>query len=93
MTKEERETIIRWDEASDECEIYSCYTGVWTRCEKLGLKPCDVQTKNGIVISKTYKCTKKHVSIRKPYVMPEEQRARASELCKKYGFKKGRRNA
>ena len=67
MTKEENETIIQWDEATDIATIYTCSSPVMNRCRKLGLNLMEeIKTKRGTAISRTYEINKKLISLRKP---------------------------
>lgn len=69
ITREERETVITWDESSDRVTIYTCSKPIMRRCEKLGFNQIDEQhlTKEdgGGLASKTFKCTRKDILIRK----------------------------
>ena len=44
MTKSERETIIRWDEAEHVVSVYSASAITWRKLERLGL-PIDQETR------------------------------------------------
>jgi len=71
----ERETIINFNAAETDAQIYSCQSNIWRRCEKLGLIPKDIiKNIKGDIISKTYYCPKKWVKIRKPRKLSEDQK-------------------
>lgn len=92
-------SIIYWEERrknneysgdSDKATVYTTDTTMLTKLHKLVKKApeewrlVDQGTVNGIVISETFECPKKLISLRSiPRVITEEQRQAASERLKK----------
>jgi len=84
MLAEEKETIINWTDADDFAVVYSCHRRIWTRLEKLGIKPVRVsKSRNGRVDGKEYHVPKKWIKISRPRRMSEEQKLRSKELMKR----------
>lgn len=72
MTKEERETIINFNDADDTADVYSCQSFVWTRLHKLGFTPYDtIKNARGTVISKSYTIPANFVLLRRPKRMSQ----------------------
>ena len=83
LTKHEKETIITWNEESDKAEIYTCSKPVMRRCEKLGFEQIDEQRfrkEDGGVVSKTFRCTRRDILIRKfrPQKLSDVERRKRS---------------
>jgi hypothetical protein len=81
MKAVERETIISFDDASDECQIYTCSRPVMTKLDRL----CKSQPDN-YKLSKTYTTNKGLISFRadkQKREMTEEQKKAQSDRMKK----------
>jgi hypothetical protein len=87
LSAEERETIITFDDSSNECEIYTCSRPMMTKLDRL----CKDNPKNYKLVkkdaySKTYHTSKRFISFRSGAVkreLTEEQKAKAAERLKK----------
>lgn len=66
MTKDERETILRWDESSDVVELYTANASTARKWERLGfpMTPISKNTK-GDVTGWIGQATKDRVSVRR----------------------------
>lgn len=86
-TNEERETIIRYDDASDECRIYTCNRALIARLDRYCLSnPKQWKLYDKDEYSKTYRTTKKLITIREKSVkkeMTDEQRQAAADRLQK----------
>lgn len=86
-TNDERETIIRYDDASDECLIYTCNRALITRLDRYcQSNPKQWKLYDQDEYSKTYRTTKKLLTIREKSVkkeMTQEQRQAASDRLKR----------
>lgn len=72
MDKYERETIINWNMAENTATIYSCQESVWSKCRKACYKELEDEIRKderGRVISNTFACPKKCISLRKVKVV------------------------
>ena len=47
LTRSERETLIRWDEAEQVVSVFSASPKVWRRLARLGLEPHKETTRGG----------------------------------------------
>ena len=86
-SKEENETIINWNEASDEVSIYTASKPVAHKCGKLGYKLVKTDKMKGEDCSWWYAATIKNVGFRKGNKSPtiscanrEAMRSRAKSL-------------
>ena len=78
LSAEERETIILFNDSSNECQIYTCSRPIMTKLDKL----CEKSAKNYKLVkqdeySKTYKTDKRLISFRTERasrVMTDEQK-------------------
>ena len=68
--REERETVIRWDEAGDTANIWTASESVYKQLKKRGYFPVEDHED-----SATFEVPKKFIRIRKPKVPSEKQRA------------------
>lgn len=87
LTKEERETIILFDESSSSCSIYTCSRPIMTKLDKFCLKhPDTYQLKCADEASKTYITDKTLISFRsgveKRELTEAQKKARAESLKK-----------
>ncbi len=73
--REERETVIRWDEAGDTANIWTASESVYKQLKKRGYFPVEDHED-----SAAFEVPKKSISIRKPRVLSEKQRVRLSKL-------------
>jgi len=80
LTREEQETIIRFDESSKEVEIYTASPRMWTRFEKAPniYRFKGQETMKGEVISKTFTAEQRFITFRmsdtrKKELTPEEK--------------------
>ncbi len=80
LSKEEKETIINFNEENDTATVYSCDQKVWNKCEKNGYKLIDTcLDSDGNVISKSYETDKKQISFRRPRILSDEYRVLLKE--------------
>lgn len=89
LTKYEKETIINWNQADDECSVYTFDTDLKHRLAEFAKnhpKHCKLMrtTKEG---SATYWIDKKRLSVRLTAPYSEERRKAASERAKQSGLK------
>jgi hypothetical protein len=66
LTKEERETIIRWDQASDEAIIYTHDAAIMRVLEQCGHKATQEYVFGDRVVAKSYTVTKAWIGVRRP---------------------------
>jgi hypothetical protein len=92
LSAEERETIILFDDSSNECEIYTCSRPVMTKLDKLCKEnPMNYKLIKHDANSKTYHTSKKYISFRSGTVkreLTEEERQNLSDNAKKRFAKK-----
>ena len=86
MTREEMETVIRFDRACGDMVIYTADKAVMNRLSKL---PAYTKTgegkQGGQVVSMTFKASKKLLTLRaKSRTMTEEQKKEAGERLREY---------
>lgn len=74
MNGYERETIITFNEAEDEAEIYTCSLTWMRRLDKLCENRNEISLKHKDKWSSTYICPKKSIKVRLPMQLDEEQR-------------------
>ena len=89
VPKEERETILRFDEADDIATIYTFNSGLKKRLASFAEKYpdlCRVIVDDAVYGSVTYEIQKSRVSIRLNPPYSEERRKVASEHAKKNGI-------
>ena len=89
VPKEERETIVRFDEADDIATIYTFNSGLKKRLAAFAEKYpdlCTVAVDDAVYGSVTYEIQKSRVSIRLVAPYSEERRKAASEYAKKQGI-------
>jgi len=88
----ERETIITFNDASDELTIYSCTRRVWTDCEKKGLKFIKSEKIDGEDVARWYQGTIENLTIRslreKRVLTDEQRRIMGERLSKSLGRSK-----
>ena len=73
-SRAEQETIIIFNEESDECEIYTHNARLKNRLAKLALETHCVHRKNEDEYSQTYICPKKYIKVQKSKQYSEETR-------------------
>ena len=91
VAKEERETILRFDEADDTAVIYTFNTGLKKRLSAFAEKYpdlCRLTVDDAVYGSVTYEIQKSRVSIRFIAPYSEERRNAASERAKEHGVHK-----
>lgn len=85
MTRYEQETIVTYNNEEKTAEIYTCDPIVIRKLDALVEKyPSCYQMIKETEESKTYSCPKKMIAFRKPVVMSDEQKEKASERLRKY---------
>lgn len=85
LTKEEMETIIRFDESSPIATVYTCSRSWKTKLSKYASLNKDIKLINKDSESVTYECPKKLISLRRRSVkreLTEEQRKELSERAR-----------
>lgn len=88
VPKEERETILHFDEADDTATIYTFNTGLKKRLAAFAEKYpdlCRMTIDDAVYGSVTYEIQKSRVSIRLIAPYSEERRKAASEHARKNG--------
>ena len=91
VTKEERETILRFDEADDTAVIYTFNNGLKKRLAAFAEKYpylCRMTVDDAVYGSVTYEIQKSRVSVRLVAPYSEERRKAASEYAKEHGIRK-----
>jgi hypothetical protein len=68
-SRQERESVIRFDEESSEANVWTASEVMYRKLKKLGFIPVEDRDR-----SATFRIPKKCVSIRKPRVLTKEQR-------------------
>ncbi len=75
FTRDELETIIRYDQTPGKAIIWTCDQALMRRLEAKGIKPVRVEnTPVGRVFGKEYEVEKKWVKVSPPRQMSEAQR-------------------
>lgn len=90
VPKEERETILHFDEADDTATIYTFNTGLKKRLAAFAEKYpdlCRMTIDDAVYGSVTYEIQKSRVSIRLIAPYSEERRKAASEHARKNGVR------
>lgn len=93
VPKEERETILRFDEADDTAVIYTFNSGLKKRLASFAEKYpdlCRLTVNDAVYGSVTYEIQKSRASIRLIAPYSEERRRAASEHAKKMEYVKPR---
>ena len=94
VTKEERETIVNYNEAEDTAVIYTYNNDLKKRLAAFAKKYpdlCRLTVDDADFGSVTYEIQKSRVSIRLVAPYSEERRKAASEYAKKNGIKQHKR--
>lgn len=89
VPKEERETILRFDEADDIATIYTFNTGLKKRLAAFAEKHpdfCRMTVDDAVYGSVTYEIQKSRVTVRLNPPYSEERRKAASEYAKEHGM-------
>lgn len=94
LTREERETIILFNEAEQNCELYTYNKTLQRRLDSLCTKfPDDFFLKSeenfGGCTSKTYGFDKKYISVRAPRYLSDEQKEVAAERMRNIRKRQG----
>lgn len=96
---DEQETTINYSRRDDMCEIYTSDSTTMTKLDKLvengDYKLIDTQYLDGVLVSKTYECSKKLISFRAKQSkreMTEEQKKASAERMKKAREKTNEKN-
>ena len=80
MQRAEQETIINYNREDDEADVYTCDPRLWTRMKRIGVTAyIATTTKNGAIMSQSYKVPCSWVFIRKPKKVSEKQKALARQ--------------
>lgn len=79
FSNEERETIIRFDRAGDECTIYTADSMVMTKLDKI-YKCVKEYRDGGKVYAKEYTTNKRLISFRSKIITREFSKERKKEL-------------
>ena len=91
VPKEERETIVNFNEADDIATIYTFNTGLKRRMASFAEKYpdlCRMTVNDAVYGSVTYEIQKSRVSIRLVAPYSEERRKASSEYAKEHGIRK-----
>lgn len=87
MELEDKETVIDFNMAEEEANIFSCMSRIWTKCEKVGLKPYKQhKDSRGEIYAKEYKCPQKWIKIHKPHkkkILTDEEKKEIGERLQK----------
>lgn len=86
LTREERETIIRWDQTPGLVSIYTCDEKLMTKLEDRGFQADKQSVNEGCVVAKEFNVPKSAVSFRVKTPRTERQRQASAELAKHFGF-------
>jgi len=76
MYPEERETIIRFDDASDTATLYTCNRSWMTKMDRLASKSLDITMEKEDRWSKQYSFPKRMVKVILPRVVTDEMKAK-----------------
>lgn len=89
LTKEEQETVILFDNDSDEARIYTASPQMMKKLETLIKNyPDCYRMIEQTDCSKTYVCPKKLITLRKPRMETTENRARKSRQMREFNLNK-----
>lgn len=93
LTRYEKETIINYNQESDEAEIYTRDEVVMRKMDKLCEEfPDHYRCVKQTSVDKEYRCLRRLVGFKKPIIMTKEQREKAkqrgTEMYEKYLKKK-----
>ena len=89
VPKEERETIVNFNEADDTAVIYTFNSGLKKRLASFAEKYpdlCSVTVDENVYGSVTYEIQKSRISLRLVPPYSEERRKAASEYAKEHGI-------
>lgn len=90
LSREDRETVISFNEAASTAFVFTCNQGWIRHLEKLGLKPTEVHRDEGKVYAKEYQLSKKWVGKpRKPRQLSAERKRRLAAVLGKARKSKG----
>jgi hypothetical protein len=88
MIKEEKETIITYDESNNIAEIYTCSQNIIKKLNKLCDKyPDQYKLKNEDKLSKTYITSKKLIKFSYKRILSEESKNKIKERLSNYRIK------
>ena len=88
LSKEEKETIITYDESNNIAEIYTCSQNIIKKLDKLCEKyPDQYKIKNEDNISKTYITSKKLIKYSYKRILSEESKNKIRERLSNYRIK------
>ena len=91
VPKEERETIVNFNEADDTAVIYTFNTGLKKRFAAFAEKYpnlCILTVDDSVYGSVTYEIQKSRISLRLVPTYSEERRKAASEYAKEHGIRR-----
>jgi len=89
LTREERETVIRWDQTPELVSIYTCDEGLMAKLESRGFRADKQSVNEGCVVAKEFNVPKSAVSFRVKTPRTERQRQASIEAGKRFaGAKK-----
>ncbi len=66
MRPEERETVIQFDDGSDEAHVYTCQRGLAQRLGRLGFKPTQVDRNGKHEVAWHFEVPKTYILVRRP---------------------------
>lgn len=80
MEKQEKETVINWNDAEDFITIFTCHVKIMNRLERFGFKETDKCILNGKIRHKEYRVPKDKLSVilrhRKPMSTRQKEQIR-----------------
>lgn len=89
LTREEQETVILFDNDSDEARIYTASPRMMKKLETLEENYPDYYRKiEQTDCSKTFVCSKNLITLRKPRMETAEDRARKSRRMREFNLNK-----
>ena len=77
LSKYETETVITFNDDSDNATVYTCHKRIMTMIEKRGIEPKKEYVNSKRVVAKQYEVPKKWVKIYPPRQVSESQREAA----------------
>jgi hypothetical protein len=75
----ERETVIRYDNDSDEATVYTWDVRIHTYLQKAGIEPVEIYTNSNKPVAWLYKVPKKWAVIRRPKKMKKRKESETND--------------
>jgi hypothetical protein len=75
MTREEKETIINYDEEHKTASVYTHNAALIRKLKGYGIEPTKEFTVNGKVVAMQFNVPKKWVKVNKPRTLSDKQKA------------------